>query len=1519
MKEHKMMLRSLLAITVFGTLSTVARAQGPNLDLRINDEGAYQAFKGAMFKSEYVRVDYSLDPNPRAVAVATGLQIFATNNPLATNAELQSFVNTYDGVLGEFAPGDPNLSRTSNFLAAVRLHDRLAPSGPLAGLDTRVGGRVLELLGVQVPAPAEFAATAQRMVEFDNARFRSFTNSPAWHQVLLLGFYGQDLAGHANEAISGVLEGYLATEGFEPVPDWVGDSHLVPARDALLTMPPNYGAFRALLDQIAPQATNLDDTSLQNAIQNHFLRIRTENANLVNEIRNDMKSPPSVAEAANNALNQSTVNQVVAEYEDDLIAVSDERATASWNTMILLQSDQAEARNYATSANKFLAAQLETDDTLAKVKLGIEIAGGLGTIAVGVAKGEPSDVIGGTTTVLTNSLDLADAFGAFDNPPPPEEQIFQQIVQVRMDIDNMRVEMHDRFDSVEAQLNTVFESMIAGFEGIEGLLQQQGLTLDELVRGMAEVRATLDRIEEALWGFGQAALLADLALLTDLYLDFRRNGADFPYSGIDTNFVEAMVSLKTFATVNSAFPQFAGLEPSPLTSFDVALGVLTGDSIGRNVNDLRVFPTTMNPPLPPLLGNRVVAAAPWSQSASAYTQLAAESPWYFAFQYENQVENGGVVDLHRIIESGEDLVTMMFNGHDRRLFDGLFHSYRGQEVSIAFREVDSIRATQVAEGLTSVDPFGGLTQPSVGVDLPRIAFMRGVGAINDHLEMPDDGPTGWNILQVGNHQRDIAELKMALVGAAATQAVQTDFRWNMLPNPESADNEAFLNFQFRINGGPGLEGFTVRQLQITFWNLGSPLNLGTQAQTERMLADDLVFWRRVRAHLVTDQNLTGTSFTELNGDGDSITIQVVSDRLWPFDTSGRTLVLQLLEDFQVKCWQRAGTDPPMIAAANRLLDYEALLDAYVTLSMPDLMESSTVALSAFRGVPSVDSLSLAVDVIGHYQRNVNDPANATHIVDRFASNRQMAQQTVNNWLAQPPSRHGYLDWMLSELYELQDNALRLAIDDRYETTGELGELVVTAEQGLLANDVDQEFRTPEIASYTQPSSGSVAVALDGSFIYTPEHNFLGTTSFTYTTRAEILTIEGDPQYFETEPATVVLVIAIELQSFVRVPEDCPTIQRAISIILDNPASVIEIAPGTYHENIDFNGKAVTLRSASGDPADTIIDGGGAGSVITCNSAEGPGTLLEGLTITNGHAPRGAGINIGSANVAVRNCWINNNTCWDFGCAASVEDGILSMTNCRVENNATTEPLSCCPGVLYQPGDGILTNCVFAGNTGTFGAVAIAEGTVDITNCTIANNVSPTDTTAGGLESAGTVNIANTIIYGNVSGGNTGQDAQVLDIGATPSLTLGYSLVQGLTGSLGGTGNIGADPVFVDAVGGDLRLAPGSPCIDAGDNTTPGLVGITTDQLSHARFFDDPTTPDTGNGVAPLVDMGAYEYTTGDADGDGVADLFDYEMFAGCVTGADGPVPADCILLDMDADGDVDLLDFGVLQLVFDGS
>ena len=83
--------------------------------------------------------------------------------------------------------------------------------------------------------------------------------------------------------------------------------------------------------------------------------------------------------------------------------------------------------------------------------------------------------------------------------------------------------------------------------------------------------------------------------------------------------------------------------------------------------------------------------------------------------------------------------------------------------------------------------------------------------------------------------------------------------------------------------------------------------------------------------------------------------------------------------------------------------------------------------------------------------------------------------------------------------------------------------------------------------------------------------------------------------------------------------DYNIIQAAINDADSN--NIIEVSPGTYYENIDFNGKNITLRSTNPNNSDivasTIINGGWNGSVVTFSSGEGTGAVIQGFTITNG--------------------------------------------------------------------------------------------------------------------------------------------------------------------------------------------------------------------------------------------------------------------------------------------------------------
>lgn len=71
-----------------------------------------------------------------------------------------------------------------------------------------------------------------------------------------------------------------------------------------------------------------------------------------------------------------------------------------------------------------------------------------------------------------------------------------------------------------------------------------------------------------------------------------------------------------------------------------------------------------------------------------------------------------------------------------------------------------------------------------------------------------------------------------------------------------------------------------------------------------------------------------------------------------------------------------------------------------------------------------------------------------------------------------------------------------AVDDSYQTSEDVP-LSIGAGQGLLVNDLYPSELTPTVELVSGTSNGSSNLALDGSFTYSPNHDWFGTDSFTY--------------------------------------------------------------------------------------------------------------------------------------------------------------------------------------------------------------------------------------------------------------------------------------------------------------------------------------------------------------------------------------------------------------------------------------
>lgn len=229
--------------------------------------------------------------------------------------------------------------------------------------------------------------------------------------------------------------------------------------------------------------------------------------------------------------------------------------------------------------------------------------------------------------------------------------------------------------------------------------------------------------------------------------------------------------------------------------------------------------------------------------------------------------------------------------------------------------------------------------------------------------------------------------------------------------------------------------------------------------------------------------------------------------------------------------------------------------------------------------------------------------------------------------------------------------------------------------------------------------------------------------------------------------------------------------------------------------------------------DNFIISGGVADGSEDREESGGGIYMSGVTngvivncfVSDNHAGyAGAGIYAEFSSPTIHNCYVNNNYNDSYGGGIYLYYGLADIKNCIIWNNYAYSGggLYC-----YAGSDADVSNIVLYGNTAAYGALAVTGGAEPV--------------------------IRNSIVW------NTGVNADMLvEYGGNP--TISYSDIRG---TYDGTGNIDADPMFINANGGDFQIAAASPCRDTGTN----LGAPATDIFGNVRPMDQ------------VVDMGAREY------------------------------------------------------------
>lgn len=254
----------------------------------------------------------------------------------------------------------------------------------------------------------------------------------------------------------------------------------------------------------------------------------------------------------------------------------------------------------------------------------------------------------------------------------------------------------------------------------------------------------------------------------------------------------------------------------------------------------------------------------------------------------------------------------------------------------------------------------------------------------------------------------------------------------------------------------------------------------------------------------------------------------------------------------------------------------------------------------------------------------------------------------------------------------------------------------------------------------------------------------------------------------------------------------------------------------------------------------------------------------------------------ASSMVVRTDFIGNSAMYGGAVSLGSTTKLRYLASCRFLGNTATERGGAIR--VNSSSQATLVNSLLSGNSaGEGGAVYVDPGTgttaATLEGCTVTANHATLSTTGGiflGLVYPGFVDLRNSIVWGNTAA--AGPATAQLG-GNTADFTVDWCGVQDWTGALAGERTFGFDPEFVDPLGPDLvagtidddcRLQPTSPYRDAGSNAWVGqdlgdldgdgddteLVPLDLDLA--ARFHDDAYRCDTGEGVAPIVDLGAYE-------------------------------------------------------------
>ena len=311
-----------------------------------------------------------------------------------------------------------------------------------------------------------------------------------------------------------------------------------------------------------------------------------------------------------------------------------------------------------------------------------------------------------------------------------------------------------------------------------------------------------------------------------------------------------------------------------------------------------------------------------------------------------------------------------------------------------------------------------------------------------------------------------------------------------------------------------------------------------------------------------------------------------------------------------------------------------------------------------------------------------------------------------------------------------------------------------------------------------------------------------------------------------------------LGNTIYVPDQYTTIQPAIDAAVNGDTVIVR--DGTYllTAALDFNGKAITVRSENG-AANCFLNGQGQSQVITFHGGEGNDSVLSGFTIQNGYSMKGAGVYISNSSPTI----------WSF-CTISGNQAYSTISNSHDEGG----------GIYCSASSPIIRYCTITGNMagssqspsfpgwGHGGGISINGGSPVISNTTISGNQAEGffEAAGGGIYVSGSSpSISNSEISNNSSWyHNTASGGGIFFTTSTPSIV--NSIINGNSAKLGAGIYFDQSSAFSSLT--NCTIVRNTAATNGGGlyaaNTSPKIVNSILAEDSPQEVYKDATSNPT---------------------------------------------------------------------------